>query len=172
MAQWTKHSGNRYHQSRPYAHMLREKHVWLKVVMNCLIPGIHYTDITRDRVCLVYALMTGTELNIGAILKSAMRKARVHKGHGMYVLEMLRHQNCCMASTDMQLGDVERHYPLNDHAKALLGIGPAFREPVDNDISTDEEHLRTSSDVESDSDEEAGPALAGDEVEGGDAMED
>uniref|UniRef100_M1DNK7 Putative plant transposon protein domain-containing protein n=1 Tax=Solanum tuberosum TaxID=4113 RepID=M1DNK7_SOLTU len=42
--------------------------------------GLHYTDITRDRVCLVYALMTSTKLNIGAILKSIMKKACVHKG--------------------------------------------------------------------------------------------
>ncbi|KAH0652489.1 hypothetical protein KY289_030167 [Solanum tuberosum] len=55
--------------------------MWLKVVMNCLIPGLHYTDITHDMVCLVYALMTSTELNIGAIVKSAMRMARVHEGH-------------------------------------------------------------------------------------------
>ncbi|KAH0636011.1 hypothetical protein KY285_035712 [Solanum tuberosum] len=81
MSQWTKHSGNRYHQSLPYAHMLRETRVWLKVVMNCLIPGLHYTDITRDMVFLVYALMTGTELKIRTILKSAIQKARVHKGH-------------------------------------------------------------------------------------------
>uniref|UniRef100_M1DJT1 Putative plant transposon protein domain-containing protein n=1 Tax=Solanum tuberosum TaxID=4113 RepID=M1DJT1_SOLTU len=189
MAQWTKHSGKRYHQSLPYAHMFWEIRVWLKVVMNCLIKSLHYTDITRDRVCLVYALMTSTELNIRAIVKSVMRKARVHKGHiydfgdlitkmcciagvpeeqldymaplylasvditrtkgpntefgptlttaerhrrdelimeRMYGLEMLRHQNGCHASTDMQLGDVERHYPLNDHARALLGMVLSF----------------------------------------------
>ncbi|KAG5620101.1 hypothetical protein H5410_005319 [Solanum commersonii] len=39
MVHWTKHSGKRYHKPLPYAHMLREIHVWLKVVMNCLIPG-------------------------------------------------------------------------------------------------------------------------------------
>ncbi|KAH0650056.1 hypothetical protein KY284_029968 [Solanum tuberosum] len=201
MAQWTKHSGKRYHQSLLYAHMLRETRVWLKIVMNCLIPGLHYTDITRDRVCLVYALMTAIELNIGVVSKSAMQKARVHKRHKyafgglitrmchvpgvpeenvdymaplfpapvgitrtkgpdtefgqtlttaehykrdkliiarMYGLEMLCHQNGCLVSTDMQLGDVERCYPLNAHAKALFGIGPEFREPVDNDIPTDE----------------------------------
>ncbi|KAK4731410.1 hypothetical protein R3W88_024398 [Solanum pinnatisectum] len=55
--------------------MLQETRVWLKVVMNCLIPCLHYTDITRDRVCLVYALMTGMEINIGAIIKSSIRKA-------------------------------------------------------------------------------------------------
>uniref|UniRef100_M1DG54 Putative plant transposon protein domain-containing protein n=1 Tax=Solanum tuberosum TaxID=4113 RepID=M1DG54_SOLTU len=235
IAQWTKHSGKRYHQSLPYAYMLRETNVWLKVVMNYLIPGLHYTDISRDRVCLVYALMTSMELNIGAIVKSAMRKARVHKGHKyafgglitqmchaagvpeesldymaplcpapvditrtkgpdtefgptlttvechrrdelvmarMYGLEMLRHQNGCHASTDLQLGEVARRYPLNDHVKALLGIGPAFCEPIDNDIPTDEEHAHPSSDVDSDSEEEIDPVQAGDEAKGGDAMED
>uniref|UniRef100_M1D8H2 Putative plant transposon protein domain-containing protein n=1 Tax=Solanum tuberosum TaxID=4113 RepID=M1D8H2_SOLTU len=235
MAQWTKHSRKRYHQSLPYAHMFRETCICLKIVMNCLIPGIHFTDITRDMVCLVYALMTGTELNIRAIVKSAMRKSRVHKGHMydfsclitkmcraagvpkehlhymaplypapvditrtkgtdtefgptlttterhrrdelittmMYGLEMLHHQNGCHSSTDMQLGEVARRYPLNDHAKVLFGIDPAFREPVDSDISTNEKHARTSSDVDFDSEEEIDPAQASDEAEGGDAMED
>lgn len=53
----------------------------MKVVMNCLIPGLHYTDITRKRACF-YALMTEMELNVRAILKYVMRKERVHKGHG------------------------------------------------------------------------------------------
>ncbi|KAH0669439.1 hypothetical protein KY285_025463 [Solanum tuberosum] len=235
MAQWTKHNGKKYHQSLPYAHIFRETRVWLKVVMNYLIPGLHYTDITCDRVCLVYALMTGMELNIGAIMKSSMRKARVHKGHKyafgglitklcraadvpeenidymaplypapvditrtkgldtefgltlttaerhrrdelimarMYGLEMLRHQNDCHDSTDMQLDEVERRYPLNDHARALLGIGPEFWEPIENDIPTDEENMHTVSNVDSDSEEEIDPAQTDDEVDGGDAMED
>ena len=49
--------------------------------MNFLIMGLHYSDITRDRVCLVYALMTSMKLNIWAILKFSMRKARVHTGY-------------------------------------------------------------------------------------------
>ncbi|KAK4733956.1 hypothetical protein R3W88_008217 [Solanum pinnatisectum] len=169
MVQWTKNSGKRYHQSLPYAYMIREARVWLKIVMHYLILELHYTDITRDRVCLVYALMTATKVNIGVVLKSSMRKARVHKGHmyafgglitslcrvagvpkenvdymaplfpapvnitrtkgvdtefgptltiaerhrrvelimaRMYDLEMLHHQNGCLASTDMELGDV------------------------------------------------------------------
>lgn len=88
MAQWTCHSRKQYQKMLPYAHMLRETRVWLKNVMNCLIPGLHCTDITRDRVCLVYALMTNSKLNIGAIIKSTMQKFRVHKGHGMH-LEVL-----------------------------------------------------------------------------------
>ncbi|KAG5571633.1 hypothetical protein H5410_061399 [Solanum commersonii] len=170
----------------------------------------------RDRVCLVYALMAGMELNIGAIIKSFMRKARVHKGHmyafgglitkmcravgvpeenvdymtplypapvditaprgltlslarhspWMYGLELLRHQNGCHTSTDIQLGDVARRYPLNDHARALLGIGPKFWELIENDISTDEENMRSGSNVDSDSEEEIDPAQADAEVDG------
>uniref|UniRef100_M1DH54 Putative plant transposon protein domain-containing protein n=1 Tax=Solanum tuberosum TaxID=4113 RepID=M1DH54_SOLTU len=209
MVKWTKNSKKRYHQSLPYAHMLREARV--------------------------YALMTATELNVKVVLKSAMRKAQGHKGHRyafgglitrmcrvagvpeenvdymaplfpapvditrtkwtdtefgpilttadrhrrdelimarMYGLEMLRHLNGCLASTYMQLGDVERRYMLNAHDKALLGIGLVFREQVDDDIPTDEDSLRTSSDVESNSDEKVDPAQAGDEVKGGDVMED
>ncbi|KAG5586471.1 hypothetical protein H5410_046905 [Solanum commersonii] len=76
-----KHSTKRFHQSISYAHMIQEAWVRLKIVMNYLIPGLHYTNISRDRLCLVYALMTPTELNIGDVLKSAMRKAQVHKGY-------------------------------------------------------------------------------------------
>uniref|UniRef100_M1DMX9 Uncharacterized protein n=1 Tax=Solanum tuberosum TaxID=4113 RepID=M1DMX9_SOLTU len=68
--------------------------------------------------------------------------------------------------------DVERRYPLNAHAKALLDIGPVFRDPIDDDIPTDEDRLCTSSDVESDSDEEVDPDQADVEAEGGDAMDD
>ncbi|XP_049378221.1 uncharacterized protein LOC125843011 [Solanum stenotomum] len=58
----------------------------------------------------------------------------------------------------MQLGDVERRYPLNDHARALLDIGHKFRESIKNDISTDEENMRTSSYVDYDSEDEIDPA--------------
>ncbi|KAG5581028.1 hypothetical protein H5410_051655 [Solanum commersonii] len=81
MVQWTKHSGKRYHQSLPYAHMLREARVWLNIVMHCLMPRLHYTNSTRDPIYLLYALMTATEVNIRAVLKLAMQKAWVHKGH-------------------------------------------------------------------------------------------
>ncbi|KAG5616323.1 hypothetical protein H5410_016147 [Solanum commersonii] len=35
-------------------------------MINCLILRLNYTNITRDRVCLVYAPMTSIELNIAA----------------------------------------------------------------------------------------------------------
>ncbi|KAH0686462.1 hypothetical protein KY284_017015 [Solanum tuberosum] len=210
IAQWTKHSEKRYHKSLPYARMLWETRVWLKVVMNYLIPGLHYTDITCDRVCLVYALMTGMKLNIGAIIKSSMRKARVHKEH-RYAFCGLITKMCCVAGVpeenldymaplypasvditrtkgpDTNFGPIlttaERHrrdelimfrmrYLLNYQAKALLGISPEFRELTENDILTDEENLRTGSDVESDSDEDIDPIQAEAEANGGDITED
>lgn len=60
--------------------MNREAHIWVKIVIHSLFLGKHFTVVMKDRVCLVYALMTGLELNIGIVLKSTMRKARVHKG--------------------------------------------------------------------------------------------
>lgn len=60
--------------------MNREACVWLKIVMNYLISGLYYVDITRDHVCLMYALMKGVKINVGAMLKSAIRKAKVHWG--------------------------------------------------------------------------------------------
>lgn len=56
---------------------------------HCMIPGLHYTNITQDRECLVYALMTPTELNIRAVLKSAMGKSRFIKGAGMHLVVSL-----------------------------------------------------------------------------------
>ncbi|KAG5632343.1 hypothetical protein H5410_004060 [Solanum commersonii] len=69
----------------------------------------------------------------------------------IYGLEMLCHQNGCRASTEEQLGQVEMSYPLNVHAKALLGINPEFHEPVDDDIPTDGDKLRSDSNVDSNS---------------------
>ncbi|KAK4731675.1 hypothetical protein R3W88_024663 [Solanum pinnatisectum] len=189
MAQWTKHSGKRYHQSLPYTHMLQETRIWLKVVMNCLIPGLHYTDITRDRarvhkghkyafgglitkMCRI-AGVPDEQLDYMAPLYPALRHWRDELIMvRMYGLEMLRCQNGCHSSTDMHLGDVERRYPLNDHARALLGIGPKFWEPIENDILTDDDNMRTGSDMDSDSEEEIDPAQVDDEVDDGDAMED
>ncbi|KAG5568431.1 hypothetical protein H5410_064554 [Solanum commersonii] len=147
MVKLTKHIAKRFHQYLHYVHMSKE-----------------------------------AQLNIGAMLKSTMRKARVHKGHNysfgglpgkswdytapffpapvdlimahMYELEMLRHQNKCLASIEERLGEVERRYPLNVLTKVFLGISLEFHELMDNDVPTDEERMRTGSDVDSDSDTE------------------
>lgn len=54
--------------------MKREDRVWLNIMMHTLILGLYFTDVTLDRACLVYALMMSLEINIGAVLKSSVRK--------------------------------------------------------------------------------------------------
>ncbi|KAK4724170.1 hypothetical protein R3W88_026949 [Solanum pinnatisectum] len=182
----------------PYAHMNRESWVWLKLVMNCLIQGLHFTKVTRDRVCLVYALMKDLPINMaqvhqgrryafGGLITNLCRQAGVPeesvdymaplfttplhvtktKGpknfHGptltttecsrrddlitthMFGLEMLFHRNGCRVSTQEQLDEIARMYPLNEHDDALLGLGPAFLEPIWVDVPTDEDKRRTMS---------------------------
>ncbi|KAG5580182.1 hypothetical protein H5410_050809 [Solanum commersonii] len=46
----------------------------------------------------------------------------------MYGLEMLQHKTGGQPSTDLEIGEVHGCYLLNDHAKALLGIGPELRD--------------------------------------------
>lgn len=58
--------------------MNREVGVWFKIVMNCFITGFHFTKVTPDRICLVYAVMTDLSIDIGAMLKSTIRKEGVH----------------------------------------------------------------------------------------------
>ncbi|KAG5590273.1 hypothetical protein H5410_040787 [Solanum commersonii] len=83
--------------------------------------------------------MTPTELNIDVVLKLSMRKVREDKGR-KYVFGEMRYQ-------------------LNAHAKAWLGIGYKFHEPVVDDIPTNEDKKRTSSEVDFDSNmEEIEPA--------------
>lgn len=64
----------------PYALINREACVWHKIVCNYLIPKVHLIYVTRDHICLVYALMMQTNVNIGVVIKSVVRKARVHRG--------------------------------------------------------------------------------------------
>ncbi|KAG5605703.1 hypothetical protein H5410_027195 [Solanum commersonii] len=150
MVRWTKHSSKRFHQSLPYAHMTREAQVWLKIAMNFLIPGLHYTDITNDRVYLVCALMTNEVCN--------------EKGPGTP-----RAQNGCRLSIEEKLGQVEQRYPF----KALLSIGPNFYEPMDDDIPIEKDRLWTGSYVDFDSNtKEVDPLQAVEEVEGRYPMED
>ena len=43
-----------------------------------------------------------------------------------------------------------KKYPLNEHAKAMMELGPEFFEPVWDDVQPDEDKRRTTSNKESD----------------------
>lgn len=59
--------------------MKREARIWLKIINACLIPGKEMTEISRDRVCLVYSLMIDVPINIDALVRIFMHKSRTHK---------------------------------------------------------------------------------------------
>ncbi|KAH0689755.1 hypothetical protein KY289_017113 [Solanum tuberosum] len=50
--------------------------VWLKIVCSVLLHAKHLNEVTRDRVLLVYMLMKGMPINVGAILRQSMMKFR------------------------------------------------------------------------------------------------
>lgn len=72
----------------------------------------------------------------------------------MYGLEILRHRNGFSASTVKHLREIDTRYPLNVHARVILGIGAQFFEHMEDDVPTYEDRLRTNSDVDSDSETE------------------
>lgn len=70
---WDRYAYRGFHQTFPFGQLNKQAGVWLKIVTHGLFPGQHFSEVIRDRVCLVYALMMGMELNFESILKSAMR---------------------------------------------------------------------------------------------------
>ncbi|KAG5605289.1 hypothetical protein H5410_026781 [Solanum commersonii] len=190
--------GAHYHQSYPYAHINREARVWLKIVMNCLIPGLHFTEVMRDRVCLVYALMKDLPINIGAVLKSSMRKARVHRGRrytfGGLITNLCKRAGVPEESVDYMaplfttpLDVTKTKGPENMHGPTLTTTKRNMRDDMitmlmfglemlrhrngcraSNDVPTDKDKWRTMFYSESDSDADEGDLLALEGI-GGDA---
>ncbi|KAG5611385.1 hypothetical protein H5410_022666, partial [Solanum commersonii] len=156
-AKWIRHGHRGYHQAYPYAHMNRETQGWLKIVMNYLIPGLNFTEVTRDRAsgspreeCGLHGTFVhhaldvtkakGSENMHGPTLTTAERNRRDDMITApMFGLEMLRHKNRCQASSEEQLDETTLKYPLNEHAEALLGLGPAFLQHVWDDVPIDED---------------------------------
>ena len=58
--------------------------MWLKIVFSVFLPSKHLTDVTWDRVVLVYMLMKGMLVNVGAILKQNMMMFRNNFRWGFY----------------------------------------------------------------------------------------
>ncbi|KAH0655820.1 hypothetical protein KY285_030702 [Solanum tuberosum] len=79
IAQWDRVRDTGYHLTLHYGHFNLEAHIWLKIVCSTLLPCKHATNVTRERVVLVYRLMKGLPVNVGAILKQNMLKFRTNK---------------------------------------------------------------------------------------------
>lgn len=85
----------------------------------------------------------GPDATLGQVLTTGERayKDELNMAH-MYGLQMLLYQTSSRPSTLEELQDVKARYPLNDHAKAMLGIRPRSVKLVEDNIPTDlgEEH--------------------------------
>ncbi|KAH0679319.1 hypothetical protein KY284_020404 [Solanum tuberosum] len=75
-ARWELSKDTGRHNTLHFASFNQVARVWLKIVCSVLLPTKHLTDVTRDRVVLVYMLMKGMPINIGAFLRQNMMKFR------------------------------------------------------------------------------------------------
>lgn len=57
------------YSSFPYVQMNKEAYMWGYIVYYFLIQGKHITEVTYDRVCLIYALICDDiEINVGYMI--------------------------------------------------------------------------------------------------------
>ncbi|KAH0646412.1 hypothetical protein KY284_034296 [Solanum tuberosum] len=75
-ARWEQSKDTGRHNTLYFANFNQVARVWLKIVCSVLLPAKHLTEVTRDRVVLVYMLMKGMSINIRAILRQNMMKFR------------------------------------------------------------------------------------------------
>lgn len=81
----------------------------------------------------------------------------------MYEQRMLWHKTGGCPSTPKELQEVDAPYPLNAHANAVLGIGPQFIKPLEDDIPTDPDEVRAGLDTEEEDIKEEPPTTVGGE---------
>ncbi|KAH0709064.1 hypothetical protein KY284_010491 [Solanum tuberosum] len=79
VARWDRVRDTGRHLTLHYGHFNLEARIWLKIVCSTLLPCKHTTDVTRERVVLIYRLMKGLSVNVEAILKQNMLKFRTNK---------------------------------------------------------------------------------------------
>ncbi|KAH0709236.1 hypothetical protein KY284_010663 [Solanum tuberosum] len=79
VAWWDRIRDTGCHLTLHYGHFNLEARIWLKIVCSTLLPCKHTTDVTRERVVLIYHLMKGLPVNVGDILKQNMLKFRTNR---------------------------------------------------------------------------------------------
>jgi hypothetical protein len=79
VARWDRARDTGKHTTLNFSHFNSEAKVWLKIVCSVLLPSKHMTDVTRDRVVLVYRLMRGLQVNAGSVIRRNMMKFRSNK---------------------------------------------------------------------------------------------
>ncbi|KAF3645651.1 hypothetical protein FXO38_19546 [Capsicum annuum] len=162
-----------------------EGHLWVNIIYVCLVYGTHMMKVTHDRVCIIYALMhEDVELNVGAIIFSAIRKARFLGGNRYgfdgLLTRFLRQQGVPEEKVDYKppvglrpldffrtKGPAPHSITLTMPSVKLKMMRsqpgcPGFDEPLDNDIPTDKERRMGYSDNESIDEEQSDDGDTGD----------
>uniref|UniRef100_M1DJB3 Putative plant transposon protein domain-containing protein n=1 Tax=Solanum tuberosum TaxID=4113 RepID=M1DJB3_SOLTU len=73
---WERSKDTRRHNTLHFANFNQVARVWLKIVCSMLLPAKHLSEVTRERVVLVYMLMKEMSITVGAILRQSMMKFR------------------------------------------------------------------------------------------------
>ncbi|KAH0748141.1 hypothetical protein KY290_027373 [Solanum tuberosum] len=71
-ARWERSKDTGRHNTLHFASFNQVAKVWLKIVCSVFLLAKHLTDVTKDRVVLVYMLMKGMPINVGVILRQNM----------------------------------------------------------------------------------------------------
>lgn len=61
------------HSTLLFSYLNKEAKVWVKLVCAVILPGTHMSDITTERIALVYMLMKRIPINFGEVLWDNMR---------------------------------------------------------------------------------------------------
>ncbi|MCE3216640.1 hypothetical protein HAX54_007290, partial [Datura stramonium] len=122
-------------------------------------PRKHITHVTREKVCLVYALMIRIPINVGVLIKNVLKRARVKKGQSFGFGGLLTRFLC---GNDIE--EEEADYRPFMILRELI-VETEFEEPLDDDVAAEDEIARVdsiieSSDVEEDDSEMGEAAFA------------
>ncbi|KAG5584245.1 hypothetical protein H5410_044679 [Solanum commersonii] len=159
-ARWGCSKYTERHSTLHFANFNLITRVWLKIVCSILLPAKYLTEVTRDRVVLVYMLMKGMPINVGVVLRQNMMKFRNNLCwrfcYGGLITRFLRTQGiedeaCDLTIAFLRIGGRpvidaemetnEERYPLTESAAFLCRTGPAFLETLDDDEATADEAM-------------------------------
>ncbi|KAH0773550.1 hypothetical protein KY290_010687 [Solanum tuberosum] len=106
-ARWGRSKDTGRHNTLHFANFNLVARVWLKIVCSVLLLAKHLYEETRDRVVLVYMLMKGMPINVGAILRQHMMKFKNNMRwrfcYGELITHYLRSQGIEKEVVDMTI---------------------------------------------------------------------
>ncbi|KAK4367714.1 hypothetical protein RND71_011506 [Anisodus tanguticus] len=79
-AKWSRYNDNK-HKSFSMSNMKKEARVWLRLFNSRILPLDHYSNVFKDRACILYFLMMGRPVNIGYWMPEEMIRVREDMSH-------------------------------------------------------------------------------------------